>query len=861
MPDKPDCVVLITHGVGNQEPRAILEEFQEGLLTFLNARLRKQAAVTARPAPATGSLERGYDILLESLALPDGPPARVRLREFHWADLDGNLNPNTASLLSFLGWMGKALLRLKPGNLVPPEATPTQGALLWLRAAGLFFTLLVASMLGLGLAAINDLFRGRYNFLARWVGLIMEYLGDIRQMEQKEVRRAINQRLNRTLAEVLAFDQPRCLVLVSHSLGNVFVCDQLRRQLKPAPVPTGWISLGSPLWVLPMLDNAYELPHKLDLDLVLGWHNQYDPNDPLGGPVYNRVLANFDDQWYRQHFNPVLAHTDYLRARPHMDRLWEVVSNGLQFLETQPQPAARVEVRAPLNRRPLVLGPFLRHSPPGELRVWTAHLQPGPHQATLFKNGEYLTHLEEEVLAKDQLTHLWRFTGLQPGADYELELAWWDQEARQWWRLAQRNRQGQALSETPTRWPLATPKSPDQGPWRFLFASCHHPRHVEWDGLSGNAFIRDILRRLAQEPGRRPDGLFFIGDQIYADDWWEEHLFLPWRDPEQRFLGRLATYADCYDFFWRPWPWADLLRQAPSYMMWDDHDIRDGWGNNVHDFRGDDFSAPAKEKFAAAAQAFRLYQACGNPPASSKDDFQFSFDWGPISFFVFDPRTYRQFRKPVPFHPYGPDQMARYHKWLAEAGERAQVLVVITSTPTAFIKGWRLNLGAFHMEKFMRWGERYPHVEAFDDDWRDQLPCRLNVAARDVIVGSLAGVLAAHPAGSKRGILMAGDVHCGQYARIDIDRQRAIDLWTASPISNIPNWPMRLAAAWAWPGRPVGDLQGRQLVARQMQTKAARNIVELTIDPNAEPGMAPRVRGELVYESGFSLRTISHTLG
>jgi hypothetical protein len=408
---------------------------------------------------------------------------------------------------------------------------------------------------------------------------------------------------------------------------------------------------------------------------------------------------------------------------------------------------------------------------------------------------------------------------------------------------------------------LTTPKPLDQGPWRFLFASCHHPFHVHWDGLDGNWFIRNLVNNYKRNPEQRPDALFFIGDEIYADDWWEEHLLLPWHDQDERLAARLATYADCYRSFWNRRTWGDLLRLAPSYMMWDDHDIRDGWGSNVHDFVGDDFSKAAKEKFTAARRAFELFQTCGNPPAASGQDYQFTLDWGPISFFFFDPRTHRRYRDPVDYHPFGPDQMRRYQAWLNDAGQRAQVLVVVTSSPTAFIKSWRLNLVSEHLCGYMRWAEKYLHAEAFDDDLRDQLPNRVNARGRDAIVAGLAGVVMSYPPGAKRACLMAGDVHVGAYSRIKLDQGRAIDLWTASPISNIPNWKLRMLAALALPGMPAGNLNGQALRAASLWTKSARNVVSLSVEPHPDPSQAPLVRGELIYESGMGIKSMKRVMG
>lgn len=859
MTNHPDCVVAVIHGVGNHQRWSVVEEFQDGLLSFLNRRLRSQARFSSEPAPPAASLDRGYDLIMEPASRGQASETkreqRVRLREINWADQDGRLQPSVANYMKLMAWLIGAIFRASLTRLFPPGSKTGQRIARLLRAAFLYCILFVAGFIGLLLALINRPLNGRYNWSARFAGVIMEYLGDVIQMEDTQVRKAINQRLHRQLNDILALDKPRFLVLVSHSLGNVFVLDQLERQLKPSPLPIGWISLGSPLWVIPAIAKKYTPIWQIGLDLALGWCNLYDPLDPVAGPVQHDALLNNDEQWYRASWNPLSAHTAYFRREWHLANLWEMVAGGLQKHHQAP----RVMARSPRNRRPLLLGPLLRQSGPDFLTVWTAHMEPGLHRAELFKDGVPVASLEEEVGLDEQLTHYWRFEGLSPDSEYEFRISWQDEEGN-YWPLTRLNKFKEELSRTPTCFKIRTPPENHEN-LRLLFGSCHYPRHVGWDGDQGMSFVRLVLDHFEKNPGERPHAQIHLGDQIYADDHWKEQLFLPWPGLSQRRSARLASYSQVYDRFWRFPEWSELLRQAPAYMMWDDHDVRDGWGDNPHDFDGDDFKPSAWEKFQAARKAFELYQTGGNPQAQSNQDFQFSLDLGPVSIFVFDPRTYRCFRKPCDFHPYGPGQIERYRAWLAEKSETAQVLIVVTSSPMVFIKGWRLDMAAYTLPGFMRWMERSLHISGFDDDWRDQLACRLNRKARDAIVAGLAEVLMNHPVGTKRAVLLAGDVHVGGFCRIPVDDEREIHQWIASPTSNKPNRYLYWAAHYALPKRKAGLFGERQLWARDFWAKPARNLLSLSLLPGPREGQAPQVQGELFYESGFKLKKFSRTLG
>ena len=859
MSEHPDCVVAIIHGVGNHQRWSVVEEFQDGLLSFLNRRLRSQASICSEPAPPAASLDRGYDLVMEPALRGQGNEAgdklRVRLREINWADLDGRLQPTVANFLRLMTWLIRCLFRARLSRIFSPRAGLGCCVGRLARAAFLYLILVSAGFIGLLLALGNWPFRGRYNWTAHMAGTIMEYLGDVMQMEDSQVRKAINQRLHRQLNDILALDKPRFLVLVSHSLGNVFMLDQLKRQLKPAPLPLGWISLGSPLWVIPAIAKTYTPVRQIGLDLALGWCNLYDPLDPVAGPVRHEALLNQDTQWYRASWEPFSAHTSYFSREWHLANLWEMVAGGLQRYHQAP----RVKARSPRNRRPLLLGPLLRHGGPDSLAVWTAHMEPGLHRAELFQEGARVASLEEEVGLSEQLTHLWRFNDLQPDTEYDFRVSCCDADGN-FWPLTRPNKLKEELARTPTCFQMRTPPATHEN-LNLLFGSCHYPQHVAWDGDQGMSFVRLVLKHYAETPALRPHHQIHLGDQIYADDHWKEQLLLPWPGLRERHKARLASYSQVYDRFWRYPEWSELLRQAPACMMWDDHEVRDGWGSNSHDFHQGRFKPAAWEKYQAAREALILYQTQGNPPAGSSHDFQFSLDLGPVSLFVFDPRTYRCYQDPCDYHPYGPSQMARYKAWLAEKSDQAQVLIVVTSSPAVFIKRWRLDLAAYHLASFMRWMERFLHLHGFDDDWRDQLACSLNRKARDAIVEGLAEVLLNHPEGSKRTILVAGDVHVGGFCRIPVGSGREIHQWIASPTSNIPNRLLYWAARYALPRKRAGSVRGKQLWARDFWAKPARNMLSLSLRPAPNQGEAPLVQGDLLYESAFELKRFSRTLG
>ena len=141
-----------------------------------------------------------------------------------------------------------------------------------------------------------------------------------------------------------------------------------------------------------------------------------------------------------------------------------------------------------------------------------------------------------------------------------------------------------------------------------------------------------MWRRLQREHERQPFSLLLHGgDQLYADemllshptlaDWNEAdpddkpgHAFSP--DAEQaatRYL--LDAYVDLYS---QP-EFAFLARRVPSVMIWDDHDIMDGWGSHPTGMLD---SPIGRGLFALCRRLFMLFQLGRQPDhwAASGDD-------------------------------------------------------------------------------------------------------------------------------------------------------------------------------------------------------------------------------------------------
>lgn len=115
--------------------------------------------------------------------------------------------------------------------------------------------------------------------------------------------------------------------------------------------------------------------------------------------------------------------------------------------------------------------------------------------------------------------------------------------------------------------------------------------------------------------------LLMGGDQVYADSIWTQLGSLKlWNElPRIEKIKRAATkdmlsqidkfYSELYVSRWNKEPLATMLASIPSIMMWDDHDIFDGWGSYPDYMQACDVY---KAIFAAAKKHYELLQVRGN---------------------------------------------------------------------------------------------------------------------------------------------------------------------------------------------------------------------------------------------------------
>jgi phosphodiesterase/alkaline phosphatase D-like protein len=179
----------------------------------------------------------------------------------------------------------------------------------------------------------------------------------------------------------------------------------------------------------------------------------------------------------------------------------------------------------------------------------------------------------------------------------------------------------------------------------FAFGSCHQPFTEQLDEAGAvdrhpGAAIYPRITSLFLERGL--SFAMWLGDQVYSDAVSEMSVRERLSNDETVTDEMLVeTYRHLYRGFFNERGYRELAEALPSYLMWDDHDIFDGWGSLM------DHTAFDERVYRAAERAFVEYQHLRNPGATleSRPPFGYSFWRGDVGFHVPDLRGERDFEK------------------------------------------------------------------------------------------------------------------------------------------------------------------------------------------------------------------------
>ncbi|MEM7350564.1 MAG: alkaline phosphatase D family protein [Acidobacteriota bacterium] len=317
------------------------------------------------------------------------------------------------------------------------------------------------------------------------------------------------------------------------------------------------------------------------------------------------------------------------------------------------------------------VGPIIGHTTKNSVRLWGRGQRHGPRDsprrvfgvAEVRREGKDTSETRFfKMLPKFDFTGIVEFSGLKSDKPYRYRMGY---------VLAEMEPDEIEAAQPKLDWgeaewiPFHTAPA-SNGNISFVFGSC---RYLSRFGLlddRGDKTFRAVLERIADQPIQ---SVLMLGDQIYGDD-------LNFIAPNSRRKQFLRKYRRAFE----PEYIRRLMARVPTYMILDDHEIRDNWNRDqLND------SPENRDLYAAAMGAYQSYQVVHGPAFQlSKDPkvdvtprkYWYTFECGRARFFVMDTRTERS---PSQKRMINREQMRALKEWMLK--NKKKVKFVATSVP------------------------------------------------------------------------------------------------------------------------------------------------------------------------------------
>ena len=377
--------------------------------------------------------------------------------------------------------------------------------------------------------------------------------------------------------------------------------------------------------------------------------------------------------------------------------------------------------------------------------------------------------------------------------------------------LYSRDRDRAVLGQNRLRSFRTPPPEGEQRPFQFALLSCHMPYAV--NGLferrteAANLDMWDFLGATLERHRDDVDAVIAGGDQCYTDgvptlDIWK-HLNRVMRKEEGLLLPDVEAmrswYRDVYRGYWGFEGVQRVFERFPTYMIWDDHEIGDGWGSHYLGGEGggeglrrllpglEDRGLAAEDglellqrMFRAAWDTYVEYQHSHNPPTAD-GVLDYAFRRGGCAFYVLDGRGCRNVERDG-YRILGSEQFDRFAEWARGLNPE--------ETPFAFVVS---AVPVLHTRAALVAADE--HLGALGDDLRDSWEHELHTAERLALMEALFDA-------ASRGVrvsVLSGDVHVSAVFAIEYGDGRRIYQLTSSAItyhlSRPQSWVLRLGTA------------------------------------------------------------------
>ena len=336
-------------------------------------------------------------------------------------------------------------------------------------------------------------------------------------------------------------------------------------------------------------------------------------------------------------------------------------------------------------------------------------------------------------------------------------------------------------------------------PLSFAFYSCHMPYRTTLFGKTQAVNI-DMWQYLKQVLDRHYDSdLGFViagGDQVYTDGVGTLDIWKYLNNKMCRKDGKLypetetmvGWYRDIYRGYWGFTELRLTLANYPTYMIWDDHDLGDGWGSyylepGKKDEIDEIFPSRKAKKLSrkdcltlldrmkqAASQTYIEYQHSHNPK-NDNELFDYDIDTSAASFYVLDGRGNRDINRQTK-KILGQTQFNRFKKWLNTIvkEKKNQYVFIVSAVPVLHLSPITANSDNTLLSD----------ISNLQDDLRDSWEHKIHNAERRALLKLLF-------AAAKQGLkicILSGDVHMGAVFKMtDNESSAVIYQLTSSPIT------------------------------------------------------------------------------
>lgn len=341
----------------------------------------------------------------------------------------------------------------------------------------------------------------------------------------------------------------------------------------------------------------------------------------------------------------------------------------------------------------------------------------------------------------------------------------------------------------------------ETNPKSFSFAlfSCHNPyidskdeeTVVEVDSENMKAwdsFSRNLHRHRSPLVKNTSSDLAFViggGDQCYVDGsdkiniWYYLYKVMGVDENGEVYPSQedmVSWYRNIYRAYWGFPQVRTVFGMYPTYMIWDDHEIGDGWGSfEKKGYFRDPIYKKARERglndkqakklldrmFAAAKQVYFEYEHSHNPGTPEK--LYYDFSHGNARFYVLDGRGHRDINRKN-YKILGEKQMKHFKDYVSKV-EEDKVLFVVSAVPMLHTRSFVTKLGSKLSKKY-------------SDDLKDSWEHSIHEQERCELMSCLWEA-------AKRGVrvcILSGDVHASAVFELKNGEQRIYQV-TSSAIT------------------------------------------------------------------------------